>query len=319
MSDRKDGEEVAFDWKAEDGQAVLAGYEGTETFVEVPAQWNGLWVTKIGTGAFRDQLSLQEVALPKTLRAVEDYGFAGCRNLKRMILPQDVREVGAHACYNCRSLAYLELPQKLESVGDGFLKNCDSLKEVVITEEKPLSPGVVSLLKNLDGRFLLTVKNKGFSLVFPAFDFEYTGNAPAMRFITITHGAGERYRRCMETRGIDFGAYDSSFVIGVMEEQAETLLELVYERLAHPYGLSEDARRQYVLFCKQHLKECIIFADKIGDISFLELMEQEGVLTTETAREAVLAAAEVQNSAISAYLLDFQLKQGGLRKKKFEL
>ena len=310
---------MAFDWKEENGVAVLVGYCGDAPFVEVPEQWNGLVVREIGERAFADCLSLQEVVLPKSLWTVANYSFAGCRNLKRVALPEGLKEAGAHAFYNCRSLAHLELPQGLQSVGDGFLKNCDSLKEVVIAEEKPLSPGVVSLLKNLDGRFLLTVKKKGFSLVFPAFDYEYAGNAPAMRFFTITHGAGERYRRSIETKGIDFAQYDRAFVIGVLEEQAETLLELVRERLAHPYQLEEEARRQYVLFCKQHLKICITFADQTGDLSFLELMEQEGILTKETVQAAVLAAAEVQNSAISAYLLDFQLKQGGLRKKKFEL
>lgn len=310
---------MGFEWKEENGGAVLLRYEGEAPFVEVPAQWNGLPVTEIGERAFADHLSLQEVVLPQTLRTVGDYAFSGCRALKQVALPEGVTEAGAHAFYNCRALYHLELPKKLRYVGDGFLKNCDSLQEVVLAEEKPLSAGVVALLQNLDGRFLLTFKEKGFSLLFPGYDYEYAGNAPAMRFYTITHGAGERYRRAIETKGIDLKQYDQAFVIGLLEEQIPTLLELVHHRLAHPYGLEEEYRRQYVMFCKHRLKECIAYADKQGDLSFLELMEQEGVLNKETAREAVLAAAEVENSVISAFLLDFQMKQGGLRKKKFEL
>ena len=138
----------------------VSGYSGTAQQVFVPDLYNGIEITRIGEGAFRDS-GVRSVLLPAGITQVDDYAFYGCRYLTTVNLTDKVTSVGAYAFADaqrlesygtfavtviedglflgCSQIDVIELPEGVTSVGDLAFADCTSLKTFVLPE------GVVSV------------------------------------------------------------------------------------------------------------------------------------------------------------------------------
>lgn len=67
--------EEAFTWRAQDGGAVITGYDGRAGDLVIPQTLGGLPVTAIAAGAF-GAVAAETAALPPTIRAVEPGAFS---------------------------------------------------------------------------------------------------------------------------------------------------------------------------------------------------------------------------------------------------
>jgi hypothetical protein len=131
--------------------AVITGYTGAATAVNIPAVIQGMPVREIGKKAFyrKDAIisvaipegvtvirenaffhgspifsKLERVTLPSTLRVIEKEAFYGTA-LKSIVIPEGVTEIGTEAFCYCYELASIRLPSTLPIIGNKVF-SCDS-------------------------------------------------------------------------------------------------------------------------------------------------------------------------------------------------
>ena len=136
----------------------------TDTKIVIPAEYNGLPVTAIGTAAFLDCHGLTEITIPDGVTSIGKSAFSGCYGLtsivvenenevyhsagnclietasktlvagcKNSIIPSDgsVTSIGNNAFSSCRSLTEITIPSSVTSIGDGAFFACENLVRVV--------------------------------------------------------------------------------------------------------------------------------------------------------------------------------------------
>jgi hypothetical protein len=87
-----------------DGYAVISGYTGTESKIELPDVIEGHIVTKIGESAFRNNEVLEEISIPDSITAIDYNAFSYCTALKEITLPKTIAMIDSNAFYNCINL-----------------------------------------------------------------------------------------------------------------------------------------------------------------------------------------------------------------------
>lgn len=99
----------------------------TETSVTIPAEYKGLPVDTIMSYAFKDNMMVQEITLPDSIKYIDNYAFDGCENLVKINLPEGLTEIGEMAFGTCYKLSQTELPDSLEIIGDYAFFGCNNL------------------------------------------------------------------------------------------------------------------------------------------------------------------------------------------------
>lgn len=301
------------------GNIVIDKYLGNSSFVKIPDYIDGKAVFEIGGGAFRGMDFITDVVLPEKLKIIGDYAFCECRKIKEFQLPEGFLETGGHCFYNCRALERLELPVSIEFLADGFVKNCEDLREISIVTDGKLCRGVVDLIANINNEITVILKKQNARLILPEYDYEYIGNAPAMRFMTLTHGSGEVFRRAFDVKGVDFKFYDSFFFRAVLAERPETVLKMALSRLMYPYMLEEEGKNGYIKYIKENVSKAVEYAAKTDDISVIESLDEAEAFDAENIDEALEAASKCGKGEISAYLMNIKHSRFGRKKKSFDL
>ena len=182
-----------------------------------------------------------------------------------------------------------------------------------------LHSGVVDLVTNIDNEIMVVFKKQNARLILPEFGDEYIGNAPAMRFNTLTHGSGAVFRRAFESKGFDYKLYDSYFFRAILAEKPSTVIKMALCRLMYPYRLEEEGRSGYIKFVSENVGNAVEYAAKTGDISVIESIDELEIFSRENIDDAIDVASKCANSEISAYLLDVKHKKFGKKKKTFDL
>ncbi len=141
--------------KNSDGSLSLAGYEGTNTRVEVPSELYGYSVasvasrafaentfiksmvlpdglTDVGNGAFSDAQALTEIKLGKNTEVLGSNAFYNCQKLKTVDLGSSVTEIQGYTFNRCGALLKIELPESVAKIGDYAFYKCTSLEYILI-------------------------------------------------------------------------------------------------------------------------------------------------------------------------------------------
>jgi hypothetical protein len=130
--------------------------------VEIPHEFKGLPVTRIGGYAFYNSKKLVKVIIPSSVNTIEKCAFSGCVSLKSADLPDSLthikerafsrcsklikvylsgrlKELGDNAFFGCSSIKNILLPQSLESIGEQAFSYCESLIEINIPKNDKLT------------------------------------------------------------------------------------------------------------------------------------------------------------------------------------
>lgn len=86
----------------------------------------------LGTGIFKDCISLEHISLPKNMTEVCDMMFYSCKKLTSIALPETVKNIGNMAFAGCKSLSEIHLNDGVQSIGIWAFQECSSLKEIYI-------------------------------------------------------------------------------------------------------------------------------------------------------------------------------------------
>lgn len=108
---------------------TVTGYTGSAKDVCIPAQYEGLPVTRIGEGAFTDS-ALSTISLPDSLTSIGAFAFYRS-SLTCVTIPASVHEFGRSVFSGCRDLtSAVFLEGSSVKVLNATFDGCSSLKEV---------------------------------------------------------------------------------------------------------------------------------------------------------------------------------------------
>ena len=98
------------------GQEIqINSYIGTDADVVIPAEIDGLPVTRVKEGAFRYNETIRSVVIPDTVTVIDTDTFSGCPNLASVIFPKHLRYISSFA-FSYSLSGILNLPSSLEVV-----------------------------------------------------------------------------------------------------------------------------------------------------------------------------------------------------------
>ena len=92
-------------------------------------------VHTISQGALSYRGGIRRIELPSTLRRIDDWGFASCKDLEELEIPDSVEYVGSSAFMGCGALRRIILPAGLGELKNDSFSYCRSLAEVKLPTE----------------------------------------------------------------------------------------------------------------------------------------------------------------------------------------
>ena len=98
--------------------------------VEIPAEYNGLPVTAIGSRAFYNEYELGWIVIPDSVTVIEKEAFAHCPNLMTVEMGNGVTELGEKGFYNCSMLRNVTFSQALVNIGNSAFQDCRRLQAI---------------------------------------------------------------------------------------------------------------------------------------------------------------------------------------------
>lgn len=114
-----------FNYAIANGEVTITSYKNPlgYTSITVPAQIEGLPVTKIGTEAFSGCSALTEIVLPEGVTSIGSYAFSSCSALTSVTLPTTVTTVGQAIFNYCNAVTAVNLAADHPVLGfsDGML------------------------------------------------------------------------------------------------------------------------------------------------------------------------------------------------------
>jgi len=148
-----------FEYVISNNKAVITGYNGSATKVEIPSVIEGYPVTRIQQNAFDNCRNLTNVVIPSDI-TIDDDAFSNCNssmyilkyrvsngkatitdcileNRADVVIPSIIGEypvtsIGDYAFYSCESLRNVTIPNSVTSIGDDAFYSCKSLTSVTI-------------------------------------------------------------------------------------------------------------------------------------------------------------------------------------------
>jgi hypothetical protein len=125
---------LALKWKIKDG--VLIGYEGDPPTGDIKLPDN---ITEIAIDALIGCKNITKVICPATLKKIGTGAFANCTSVEEVVFPEDsaIEEVEANAFTKCTALKKFHIPKTLIAIRGNAFIGCTSLTEVTVDHEHP--------------------------------------------------------------------------------------------------------------------------------------------------------------------------------------
>ena len=277
--------------------------------VVVPREIDEMPVTEIAPYAFSahnddkepDAMcgeELTEIVLPDTIRRIGRYAFYGCENLEKITFYSNIKDIGAGAFTGCHRVRHLDV-------------------HMVEGERSCLRELLLELREEQEVRY--HSKDGEARLIFPEFFEEAVENTPARILETHTHGSGMLYRNCFIQTNLQFHLYDGRFPWAKENEHLDTVFRIAFGRLFYPLQLSEDAKKKYIEFLKEHLKDAGEWvAEQEDDKRHFAFLAEQAVSSKEEIEVLLKAAEEKKCIESVSYLMDYQHEHYPNRKKKID-
>ena len=116
------------------GKATVSKYNGNESHVVIPDNFEGHPVTKIGLNAFNGCKTIESVAVPNSVTIIDIAAFKNCTNLVSINIPDGVTEIWANAFEGCSSLKSIVIPDGVTLVDYEAFKGCNNLTSIRIPD-----------------------------------------------------------------------------------------------------------------------------------------------------------------------------------------
>lgn len=319
--------------KKGDGAEVIRLFSEGDT-IWIPEYVDGLPVEEIAPYTFSDRkeredtdVLIWEEEYQKCGVLREKLSIACGESIREIHLPSKVQRVGNYAFYGCRNLNLFHATDRLSYMGSGVFTGC-RLRDVWIDfyegEQSCLKEILTEIRYEIRAKLCYKKDNAGITakVIFPEYYADAVENTPARIVETHYYGSGGDYRECFYRRELDYGKYDSMFILSRARDEEETTAELALARLLYPYKLGEKAKRCYQDYIKEHMAKLVrVWLERLREHSaaVIDYCCREHLFTEETMEAAVLTASECGQAEIAGILMEERRRICGRRKKTFEL
>lgn len=301
--------------KINQGIRILRCY-GTSGRVVIPSEIEGLPVTELSDYVFAKEMEKEpenDSGLP-CICGLE---------LEELHLPDTVVRLGRYLFYNCIHFKKLCFYSNIAFIGAGAFTGCDHLTHLVMHWEEGISC-LREILQDLKQTVLVDCYQAGqekmaYRLVYPEFFEEAMENTPARITYTQTHGMGIQYRNAFRGTQVIFREYDRLFETGKYNMDLITIIEMATSRLCYPYELEDEARKQYDIWLREHLKESAETFIEREKWEELRWMVEEFAETKAQVEELIQVASDKSDAEAVSMLLDVAHRRFAGKKKRFEL
>ena len=213
--------------------------------------------------------------------------------LKKVTLPDNMHKVGNYAFYNCTALEMLETGKYLEEIGSDAFMNCKKFHFLTVRCDVGERSGANQILSRISADMEVTFQGKtGQTAVFyPEYYESYDEIGPAHIFELNLTGEGFRARQCFKEGVILLNAYDEIFPQACVEESAEVLIPMAWNRLYAACGLSPEARADYEEYVREQSGKVLTILLKKRELKPLHFFFEKGYGRKEQIEDAVAIAS----------------------------
>ncbi len=136
----------------------VTGIEDTSrSEIYIGATHEGLPITRIGSGAFQGQHSLEKVVMANGIEEIGEYAFQDCFSLEHVRFSQQLSTIEKYAFYQCTDLQSVVFPSSLKTIGSYAFGACYALESLCFAEG--------SLLERIENNaFLVCIRLKDCNL-----------------------------------------------------------------------------------------------------------------------------------------------------------
>ena len=113
---------------------TITDADETITAAVIPAEIDGVAVTKIGDQAFASCRNLTSIAIPESVTEFGERVFQHCYALTSITIPEGVTELGYGTFLFCSALKSVDLPSALSKIPGSMCNFCDVLQSITIPE-----------------------------------------------------------------------------------------------------------------------------------------------------------------------------------------
>jgi hypothetical protein len=106
-------------------------------------------VTRIGASAFLNNSSVKEVTLSNSIKWIESKAFCNC-GISYFTIPDSVTYISTGAFSFCMNLKSISIGKMVKTMGKQVFSNCSSLKEIHLTNEKPVTDLGIETFQGID-------------------------------------------------------------------------------------------------------------------------------------------------------------------------
>lgn len=99
-------------------------------------------VTKIASGAFKNQNKMTSVTIGKNIETIGDNAFSGCSALKKIVIPASVKKIGKKAFYKCKKLKNIVIKSKkltVKNIGNKAFKGIYAKASVKVPKKNKIA------------------------------------------------------------------------------------------------------------------------------------------------------------------------------------
>lgn len=270
-----------------DGENVeITGSRGLDSVIGIPAQIEGLPVTRIGKKAFLSNKTIKEIVLPDTIRQIDDWAFACCAKLSKITLPYKRLELGQGIFRDCFSLAQIK---------DGSSPAHD-------TKMTDVSYLMAAAVCALEAFYLFDLTTAGSAEWFARWDGR-------LRTVMRTPDA-EGFSKMLLCGEEDYGSRENN-LDHYTGQQRRKKVRLAMCRLMHDACLTEedrDALKAYLLAHRkgQETEETwwVVLEESGDDLAFYRFLTELGAVDRENF-QAMLADMGETHTEMKAYLMEY--------------
>ncbi len=160
---------MEWEYEVDKGVAMITGVSGSiEDEITIPSTIDGYPVTGIDDYAFYYCGDLTSITVPRCVKTIGRYAFAGCSRLTTVVIQDGVTSIGSGAFSDCASLTSFTLPASVTKIGGYAFSGCYGLMSVTIPN------GVTSIgtyaFYNCSGLTSVTIPGSVMSIGDRAFD-----------------------------------------------------------------------------------------------------------------------------------------------------
>lgn len=118
----------------EDGTITTSDYLGKLLLVSVPLQIDGKTVRAVGERTFEGCKDIISIVVPNGIKEIGNFAFNDCARLEEVSLPDTLTEISDFLFDDCISLTNITIPNSVTKIGVCAFYGCSGLQKVVLPD-----------------------------------------------------------------------------------------------------------------------------------------------------------------------------------------